>query len=142
MTTLLQGKRIFIVEDNVQNRVIFQIMLQKHGAFVDFERWGREAIRNLQAMKVVDLIILDLMLAQGISGFDVFDQIREMPTYANVPIIAVSAAEPAIAMPKALEKGFSGFIAKPIDDRLFPSQVSRVIAGERIWHSGGTIMEV
>lgn len=139
---LLQNKRIFIVEDNIQNRVIFQVILQKQGAHVDFERLGRDAIRRLESMSSVDLIILDLMLAQGVSGFDVFDQIRALPAYENVPIIAVSAAEPAIAMPKVLEKGFSGFIAKPIDDLMFPQQVARILVGEGIWHGGGSIIGV
>ena len=36
----LHDKHIFIVEDNLENRVVFQMALMKHGARVDFERWA------------------------------------------------------------------------------------------------------
>jgi CheY-like chemotaxis protein len=133
---MLQGKRIFIVEDNIQNRVVFTIVLQIHGGRVEFDRWGRETLSRLRNFPNVDLIILDLMLPNGITGYQVFDEIRALPTYAQVPIIAVSAAEPAFALPKTREKGFDGFIAKPIDDELFPKQLARVMAGEKVWSAG------
>ena len=43
----LKDKRIFIVEDNMQNRVVFQMAFVRHGALVDFERRGRETIARL-----------------------------------------------------------------------------------------------
>jgi len=133
---LLKDKRIFIVEDNMQNRIIFQMALIRHGASVDFERWGQGTILHINNLSRIDLIILDLMLADGVSGFDIFDQIRTVPKYDHVPIVAVSAMDPAIAIPKVREKGFSGFIAKPIDNHLFPNQLLSVIKGEQVWHTG------
>ena len=133
---LLQGKRIFIVEDNTQNRVVFTITLRTHGALIEFDRWGRDALRRLQAFKPVDLIILDLMLPGGASGYDIFDEIRRVPDFETAPVLAVSAAEPSIAIPHTRRKGFSGFVAKPIDDELFPKQIAAIMAGERVWYPG------
>lgn len=132
----LKDKHIFIVEDNLQNRVVFQMTLVRHGAFVDFERWGRDTIFRLSNVSHLDLIVLDLMLAEGISGFDLYDQIRALPRLESVPIIAVSAMDPSLAIPQVRAKGFAGFIAKPIDNQLFPKQVASIIAGEKIWHAG------
>jgi CheY-like chemotaxis protein len=133
---LLKGKTIFIVEDNMQNRVVFRMALTLSGARVEFERWGRDAIFVLSQLREVNLIILDLMLHNGLSGYDIFDQIRALPAYNSIPVIAVSAAEPAIAIPKTREKGFSGFIAKPIEDDLFPQQCAQIMGGEKIWYAG------
>jgi len=133
---LLKNKNIFIVEDNSQNRVVFKMVLLVHGANIDFERWGQDAISHLRKFEKVDLIVLDLMLYQGTSGYDIFEEIRRMPEYDKVPIVAVSASEPAVAIPKTQAMGFSGFIAKPIDDDLFPRQMAQIIAGERIWYAG------
>jgi CheY-like chemotaxis protein len=132
----LKGKTIFIVEDNTQNRVVFQMVLVVNGARVEFDRWGRECMSRLKNLVQLDLIVLDLMLNNGISGYDIFREIRNLTTYDSVPIVAVSAAEPAIALPKTKELGFSGFIAKPIDDELFPQQLARLIAGEQVWYAG------
>jgi CheY-like chemotaxis protein len=139
---ILKGKHIFIVEDNIQNRVVFQMALVVHGATVDFERSGSDAIRMLQQQGKVDLIILDLMLREDVSGYDIFNEIRRIPKFKNVPIIAVSAADAAVAIPKTQQMGFSGFIAKPIDDDVFSKQVLRILAGEQIWFAGGHYEDV
>lgn len=132
----LLGKLIFAVEDNLHNRIVFQMSLMRHGAKVDFERWGRDAVSRLSHMNNVDLIILDLMLANGISGLDLIDEIRALPQYATTPIVAVSAMDPSVAIPQVRTHGFNGFIAKPIDDVLFPTQIDALLNGETIWHSG------
>lgn len=136
MTVLLQGKRIFIVEDNPHNRIIFTTILRTHGAVIEFDRWGRDTLARLHAFQRVDLIILDLMLPTGHSGYEIFDQLRERTEFKSTPVIAVSAAEPALAIPKTKLKGFTGFIAKPIDDELFPEQVAQSIAGKPVWYAG------
>jgi CheY-like chemotaxis protein len=133
---ILNNKTIFIVEDNIQNRVIFQMALVMNGANVEFERWGKDTLGRLQAVRQVDLIILDLMLPGGVTGYDIYDEIRAVEKYQSVPIIAVSAADPSIALPKTRSKGFFGFIAKPIDDTLFPRQIADVLAGKAIWYAG------
>ena len=137
--SLLENKRIFIVEDNLQNRVVFQILLNAQGALTEFDRWGRDTISRLQGFGSIDLIILDLMLGSGVSGYDIFDQIRTFPQFARTPIIAVSASDPAIAIPKTQDRGFNGFIAKPLDDTLFADQLVDILAGKRVWYAGGTM---
>lgn len=133
---LLQDKNIFVVEDNLQNRLIFQVILMRNGAQVTFERWGRDAISRLLSMTSVDLIVLDLMLGYGLSGYDVYDNIRSLPNFAHTPIVAVSASDASIAIPKTREKGFNGFIAKPIDDLLLPKQFAQIIDHEEVWYAG------
>lgn len=135
----LNKKRVFIVEDNTQNRLIFGMLLRKHGAHVFFEPWGQNTLEQLKRLEQMDLVILDLMLAGGITGYDIFDQIRTLPTYQAVPIVAVSASEPGLAIPKTRAKGFSGFISKPIDLDLFPQQLTQILNGEAVWSAGEPI---
>jgi two-component system cell cycle response regulator DivK len=137
---LLKDRRIFIVEDNAPNRIVFQLVLGKHGAFLQTEQAGEEALKRLRTLNNLDLIVLDLMLRNEISGYDIFDQVRTQPEFKTVPIVAVSASDPSYAIPMAQQKGFSGFIAKPIDTDLFPQQIARIIAGEYIWDAGTRFM--
>ncbi len=134
-TMPLRRKQIFVVEDNMTNRVIFNAILIKQGADVAYERWGSTAILQLKTLPHVDVIIMDLMLSGNVTGYDVFDQIRALPEYKNVPIVAVSASDPGESIQKTRAKGFAGFIAKPIDNVLFPQQIASIIAGEHIWHA-------
>jgi two-component system, sensor histidine kinase and response regulator len=131
----LIGKRIFIVEDNTMNRITYQMILKLSGAVLEFDRWGRDTLYRLKGFEP-DLIIMDLMITKGRSGFDIFDDIRKHPEYDAVPIVAISASEPAVSLPLCRDKGFDGFIVKPVDDELLPDQLARLIEGEQIWYIG------
>ena len=131
----LRDKRIFITEDNTLNRSVYMMLLKISGAIIEFDRLGRETPSKVETFKP-DLIILDLMLPNGDSGYQIFNKIQKMPHYGNVPIVAISASEPSVALPKCKELGFSGFIAKPIEEELLVDQLVRLIEGEEVWYVG------
>ena len=132
----LTNKHIFVIEDNLENRIITRLAMAQSGAYLEFDIWGRQILPKLRQFAPIDLIILDLMFPMGVSGYDVYDQIREEEMFAETPIVAVSAADPSNAIPKCRAKGFAGFIAKPIDGTLFAEQIAQVIHGEAIWFDG------
>jgi CheY-like chemotaxis protein len=132
---LLKGKRVFLTEDNLTNRSVMQLLLERDGAVFAFERWGYETPERLCRFAPVDIILLDLMLPNGVTGLDLFDQIRALPNFDHVPIVAVSAKDPNIAIPEVQAKGFDGFIAKPINRFKFAQQIASVIAGQKIWQA-------
>jgi CheY-like chemotaxis protein len=136
MSSILTGMHIFVIDDDIRNRLIYKLLLPKHGAVVEQEGWGPDVMHHMERLAKVDLILLDLMLQHGISGFDLFGQIRARSQYDGVPIIAVSAADPGTAMPRAQQLGFNGYIAKPIDQETFPHQLSQVLQGKPIWYAG------
>lgn len=51
----------------------------------------------------------------------------------DIPVIAVSSLDADTEIPKAQEKGFSGFISKPINSVKFPEQLLACINGEKVW---------
>jgi CheY-like chemotaxis protein len=131
----LKNKRIFIVEDDLRNKAIAQMLLEQAGATVSFDRWGLDTIAKLRHFAPVDVILLDLMFPRGVTGYDVFRQIRAHSEFAKIPIIAVSASDPSEAIPLTQELGFSGFIAKPVDFHRFTAQVAEAIAGANVWQT-------
>jgi len=132
---LLKGKRIFIVEDNLSNKAIMQMLLEQDGAKVLFDRWGAEALEKMLAALPLDVILMDLMLPGQLTGYDIFQQIRRIETFRDIPIVAVSAADASTAIPKAQELGFSGYISKPIDFLRFTKQVKTIIDGTAVWYT-------
>ncbi len=129
----LKNKRIVIVEDNAYNLAVMNTVLQLEGAKTAFERWGSTTIERLRSFSPVDLILLDLMFPGGVTGFQVFDKIRAHSEFAAIPIVAVSAMDPAIAIPQVRAHGFAGFIAKPIDIDQFPLQLAKLANHESLW---------
>lgn len=132
---LLEKKRIFIVEDNLFNRSIMQTLLEQHGAQIAFERWGKDTIERLRAFSPVDLILMDLMFPNGVTGYEIFDRIRELKEFDAIPIVAVSASDISTALPRTRKKGFAGFISKPIKFHMFGKQVADLIEGQQIWET-------
>jgi len=132
---ILRHKHIFIVEDQPKNFAVIKTLLELHGAIVKFDRYGDQMIERLVSFQPIDLILLDLMFPNGISGYDLFDAIRATADFATVPIVAVSASDPAIAIPRTQAKGFNGFIAKPISYESFPKQIASILNDEEVWIS-------
>jgi CheY-like chemotaxis protein len=132
----LDKKRVFMVEDNPGNRAVAKMILELSGAVTASSRLGFDALKLLEAFAPVDVILLDLMLPNGVSGYDLFDMIRKVPAYADVPIAAISAADSSHELPKVRERGFAGFIAKPLEADLFPTQILKIINGTPVWYTG------
>ncbi|HLY26669.1 MAG TPA: response regulator [Aggregatilineales bacterium] len=129
----LTNKRIFIIEDDPKNLTIMEILLRQCNAQTQFERWGRDTVSRLLKFAPVDLILLDLNFPNNVTGYDIYDAIRQVPALASIPVVAVSASDASTAIPKTQAKGFAGFIGKPIDILVFPQQIAAVMDGKQIW---------
>ena len=129
----LENKRIFLVEDNLGNLTITKTLLESHGAIVASHPSGHEVIPHLRHFLPVDLIILDLILPSGITGYNIFQTLRDQPEFEQIPIIAMSVADRSVVVPEAKKRGFSGFISKPINFQQFPGLIDKIIEGEHIW---------
>jgi len=133
----LDGIRVFYIEDDLKNRTIVQTILEASGCVLDYEQWGFPEITLRKLIRFrPQIILLDLMFAHQTTGYDVFKAIRRHPQFQHIPIIAVSAADTSIEIPKTRAHGFNGFISKPLDIRLFPKQIEKVLEGETIWYTG------
>jgi CheY-like chemotaxis protein len=132
---LLKGVRIFIVEDKPAYIAITSLYLRHEGAEVESEQLGANIPESLLSHLPIDVILLDLMFPGSVSGFDLFDQIRQVPELAHIPVVAVTAVDPDVAMPLAREKGFAGFISKPISSSIVKHIVD-VLAGKQVWEAG------
>ena len=130
---VLEQRRIFMLEDNLVNQMLALKLLRGAGADVVFERWGTHTLTKLRRAGDVDIILLDLMISDTISGFDIFDAIRTLREFDRTPIAAVSAADPYTTIPQLRARGFSGFISKPLQRATFAPMIARLIAGEQLW---------
>jgi two-component system, cell cycle response regulator DivK len=129
----LKDKRILIVEDNVTNIAVYDALLTSSGAIIVQDFWNFDTVHILTHYLPIDVILLDLTLRHDVSGYDIFDEIKQHPELSHIPIIAVSAADPEVEIPKTKARGFAGFIHKPINPRLFPQQIADCINGKNTW---------
>ena len=73
---------------------------------------GREALGKLAAERP-DLVLLDVMMPE-MSGYEVCRAIREDPATAMLPVVMVTALDPAQERIKGLEAGADDFLSKPV----------------------------
>jgi CheY-like chemotaxis protein len=130
---ILRDKHIFMVEDNIANRAIEQTLLEQEGAEISFDRWGTETIEKLRNAMPVDIILLDLMFPNNVTGYDIFTEIRTYTEFDHIPIVAISASDPSSAIPKTRSFGFAGYISKPVSFNQFAQQIADLTVGQPIW---------
>jgi CheY-like chemotaxis protein len=135
MEEILKRKRIFVVEDDENNMGVITAILRQQGATVLQDSWNSHTVELLSDYMPVDIVLLDLMLRGGASGYDIFAAIKSQPTLAQLPVVAVSASDGAVEIPRAKALGFGGFIGKPISLHRFPQQVLDCINGRPQWLS-------
>jgi CheY-like chemotaxis protein len=126
----MASETVLIVEDNPVNRKLLVTVLRPHGYHLLTAVDGEEAVA-MAMQELPHLILMDLQLPR-MNGYTATQLLKEHPATANIPVIALTAH----AMPEerrhAQEIGFDGYITKPIDTRLFPSQVRLFLEQARL----------
>ena len=121
MSGIGDGRLVLIVEDNERNMKLVRDVLQFHG-FRTVETVSGEDAVIMARENLPDLILMDISLP-GIDGVEATRQLRNEPSTANIPIVALTASVLQADRARFQEAGFVGLIAKPIDVLAFPEQV-------------------
>jgi CheY-like chemotaxis protein len=111
---LFQGRRVLIVDDDVRNVFAIASVVEAHGMEVLFADNGSDGIDVLRAHAELDVVLMDVMMPQ-MDGYETMRAIREMPEFASLPIIAVTAKAMKGDRERAIASGASDYITKPVD---------------------------
>ncbi len=121
--------KICLVEDEMDLSNVIKLYLEKENYEVVQVTSGIDAIGQLDAG--IDLWILDIMLADEVSGYDVIKAIREKDE--SVPVIFTSARDKDIDKIIGLELGSDDYLSKPFSTKELVLRVNRII--QRIYRS-------
>jgi signal transduction histidine kinase/HAMP domain-containing protein/CheY-like chemotaxis protein len=110
----LHGRTVLVVDDDARNLYAISGILELHGVLVLQAEDGRKGIETLQAHAEIDLILMDVMMPE-MDGYAATARIRQMPGYADLPIIAVTAKAMPGDREKSLASGASDYVTKPVD---------------------------
>lgn len=104
---------ILVIEDNIDNRTLLKDMLDTMNYDVIEANNGEDGV-TMAASSKPSLILLDLSLPRK-DGWVVACEIKNDPTTAHVPIIALTAHAMKGDRERALEVGCDDYVSKPID---------------------------
>jgi class 3 adenylate cyclase/CheY-like chemotaxis protein len=113
--------RILVVDDTPQNVLLLADLLASKGYAVTTAASGAEALQRIE-QEPFDLVLLDVVMPQ-MSGYEVCRRIRASPATAILPVVMVTALDPAQERVKGLEAGADDFLTKPINQ---PELLARV----------------
>jgi CheY-like chemotaxis protein len=121
-------RRVLVAEDNLINRRLVQVMLQKLGFEVSLAEDGQLALAALET-RLPDVLLLDLQMPV-LSGLEVARRIREREQALNLPrlpIIAVTANSSAADREASLAAGADAFLAKPFTAPELAEQIEALL---------------
>jgi two-component system cell cycle response regulator DivK len=126
---------IYVEDDALSREVMTMIMRNvlsvKH--LTIFED-STDFIERVKALPVQpDIFLLDIHMKPH-TGFELLEMLRSEPQYQACKVIALTASVMNEEVQKLKQSGFDGAIAKPLNVRVFPQLMQRLLNGETIWH--------
>jgi len=113
--------KILVVDDQPANVKLLDQVLSASGYAVVTAMSGAEALAKVAAEKP-DLVLLDVMMPK-MNGYEVCRAIRADPATQLLPVVMVTALDPAEERLLGIEAGADDFLAKPINQ---PEILARV----------------
>lgn len=128
--SILEGRRILVVEDDVRNVYALTNILEPRGAIVTIARNGQEAITALENASqpdasMVDLVLMDVMMPV-MDGLTATREIRKNPVWKKLPILTLTAKAMPDDQQRCIEAGANDYMAKPLD-------VEKLLSLVRVW---------
>jgi len=117
--------KILIAEDNAVNRELLRELLEMRGYTVVEACDGDEALRMIEQTEP-DLLLLDIGMPV-LDGFGVMRKIRENPSFASLPVVAVTAYAMQGDREKILNSQFDGYLSKPVNSRSLAEELDRLL---------------
>jgi CheY-like chemotaxis protein len=112
----IKGARILLVEDNDLNQEVATELLRDAGFIVDVADNGEIALQKVQQASF-DLVLMDMQMPV-MDGLSATREMRKLPEFATLPIIAMTANVQASDRQRCTDAGMNDHLAKPIDPEL------------------------
>jgi CheY-like chemotaxis protein len=118
-------KRIALVEDNPDNRLLARAILEELYEIVEYES-GPDALEGMRS-SVPELVLLDISLPV-MDGTEVLRRIRQDDALRTLPVIALTAHAMTGDRHRYLAMGFDAYVTKPIvDERVLLREIERLL---------------
>ena len=123
----LKGMRVLLVEDNEDNRFLFQTFLKNTGIELDTAENGEIALERVFHRGEYDLIFMDIQMPI-MDGLTAMKKIRNWEISqicSSVTIIALTASVAKKDVDKSYDAGCNEYLSKPIRKKLLIETVYR-----------------
>lgn len=123
------GERILVVDDEPDIVALVAYHLARAGYRVSTAATGADAVRAAREERPA-LVVLDLMLP-GLSGFEVFEQIRRDPATGEMPVLMLTARRDEQDRIRGLSLGADDYLTKPFSPQELVLRVGAILRRTR-----------
>jgi PAS domain S-box-containing protein len=109
----LDGLRVLLAEDNPVNQEVALELLSAQGARVDVADDGQMALQRA-SQSLYDLVLMDVQMPR-LDGLRAAAAIRQLPGWARVPIVAMTASAFPEDRADCLAAGMDDVLVKPVE---------------------------
>ncbi|MEO6172939.1 MAG: response regulator, partial [Arenimonas sp.] len=109
----IKGARVLLVEDNLLNQEVAMELLRDAGFQVDLAENGEIAVAKIQQASY-DIVLMDMQMPV-MDGMAATREIRQLPGFASLPIVAMTANAMEGDRQRCLAAGMNDHVAKPIE---------------------------
>jgi putative two-component system response regulator len=120
------GQTILVVDDEQTAQSYFRRLLVSQGYTVHTAHDGPSALQKI-ADTPPDVVLLDVKMPGGLSGFDVCREIRREPATRLTPVVIVTGFDGRDERVRGIEVGADAFLAKPVDSQELLAQLRSLI---------------
>ena len=110
----LRGRKVLIVDDDARNIFALSIVLEDQDMEVLSATNGRQAIGMIRETSDLSIVLMDIMMPET-DGYQMMREIRKVPEFRALPILALTAKAMKGDREKCLAAGASDYIAKPVN---------------------------
>ena len=110
----LRRRKVLVVDDDPRNIFALTSLLENQEMDVISATNGRTAIDLIKSTPELSLVLMDIMMP-NMDGYETMREIRSLPTFRNLPILALTAKAMKGDREKCLDAGASDYIAKPVN---------------------------
>lgn len=144
-TFVAPDAHILVVDDNAVNLTVAKGLLEPLHMHIDVAASAAEAIEAIHKVQY-DLIFMDHMMPE-VDGIEATHIIRRLvPSYNDIPIIALTANAIGGAKKMFIKEGMNDFCAKPIELKDILSKLKKWLPKEKILPatdiSGGSVQDI
>jgi CheY-like chemotaxis protein len=129
---------ILLVEDYQETRTMLRTWLERRGYRLVEAGDGQEAV-DLAPLAHPDLILMDLRLPE-LNGIAATRRLRQHADLKNVPVVVLSALDPAMFREAALSVGCVEYLTKPIDLDKLEELLVRLLSNDSAVHNSSPVM--
>ncbi len=127
--------KILIVDDDGITRKLLGLYLRGKGYDVSFAENGLDALEKL-GLENINLVLTDLNMPY-MDGIELVRNMKEEPSYRNIPVMMVTTEDDEEERFRAMEAGADAYLVKPVTAETINGTVRELL--KKLFSQGGEL---